>query len=352
MALDTAKDFLQISVHSAGKDVQKFLLIDKDGSVRHMRFRRVPFGNTASPFLLHATIKFHLSNYPQNDIVQELHELYGDNWLSGGDSINEVYYRFQFVYEIFKEANMSLEKVVANNISIAYKLSDKVYSGGEDEPTRVLGLKWCNRFDTSSFEGLTVDADVDLIFTKRTVLSLLAKIFDPLGLISPYVMFAKILFQEIWMVGLKWDEELPSNLRNEFVEWVKVTEDLKNFNVERCYFQNVAWNTMEYFELHGYGDASLKGYGACVYIRICSVNCCQVSLFMSKSRVAPVEKSTLPRLELVGALLCARLVLFVKNALHINVNCKIYCWTDSTITLGWIKEDPSKKRCFCQKQSQ
>ncbi len=69
-----------------------------------------------------------------------------------------------------------------------------------------------------------------------------------------------------------------------------------------------------------------------------------VSLVMSRGRVTPVKNLTLPRLELIGALLCARLVAYVKSALHIEM--PLYCWTDSTVTLSWIKGEPHRWKSF------
>lgn len=77
-------------------------------------------------------------------------------------------------------------------------------------------------------------------------------------------------------------------------------------------------------------DASQKGYGACVYLRVPSVNKFKVSFVMSRGRVAPIKGISLARLELLGALLCARLVTFVKSALHLD-DVSVLCWTDSTV---------------------
>lgn len=88
---DIAKAFLQFKVHDSDKDDHRFLLTDSKGSERHMLFCRVPFGYTASPYLLNATIKFHLSKYPQDEVVQELQtNMYVDNWLNGGDSVSDI----------------------------------------------------------------------------------------------------------------------------------------------------------------------------------------------------------------------------------------------------------------------
>lgn len=100
-------------------------------------------------------------------------------------------------------------------------------------------------------------------------------------------------------------------------------------------------------ELYGFGDASEKGYGACVYLRVPIENCSyKVSLVSSKSRVAPIKKIILPRLELMGSLLCSRLVNFVKNAFNLDTDVGVLCWTDSIIALSWIQGGVSKKEIF------
>ena len=92
-------------------------------------------------------------------------------------------------------------------------------------------------------------------------------------------------------------------------------------------------------ELHVFGDASEKAYGACVYLRLPLPNSnFKVSLIMSKGKVAPIKSMSLPRLELMSAVLYSRLAKFVLNALHLNIPA--FCWTDSTITLSWIESDP------------
>ena len=69
------------------------------------------------------------------------------------------------------------------------------------------------------------------------------------------------------------------------------------------------------------------------------------SLVMSKARVAPVKAMTIPRLELMGPLLCARLVFFVHKALK-RQDVSIRCWTDSMVALCWIRGSPSKWKQF------
>lgn len=348
---DISKAFLQIGVKREDRDVHRFLLKAEKGKgtwTRHMRFLRVPFGNTSSPFLLNATIKHHLSKYPLTEVITDLNQdMYVDNWLSGADSADEACKKFCEARTVLSHAGMPLTKWISNDETLVSKFSDSFdtpFGGGSSS---ILGLHWCNSTDTFFFQGLEISSQFGFSCTKRTVLSMIAKIFDPLGLISPYVVYGKILFQEVWRLGLAWDDALPSELQNRFRKWVESSVHFKGWSVNRCYFSNTPWNTLSKLELHAFGDASEKAYGACVFIRTFFDNgSYQTALVASKSRVAPIKTVTLPRLELLGALLCARLITFVKRALKLKDDIPLFCWTDSRIVLSWIQGDPHKWKMF------
>ena len=90
---DIKKAFLQINVRK-DRDVHRFLW-NINGNIRTMRFVRVPFGNKSSPFLLNATIKHLLKGFPSSEVVAELNDnLYVDDWLSGADSAEEAFVKF------------------------------------------------------------------------------------------------------------------------------------------------------------------------------------------------------------------------------------------------------------------
>lgn len=100
-------------------------------------------------------------------------------------------------------------------------------------------------------------------------------------------------------------------------------------------------------ELHGFGDASEKGYGACVYLRTPNaMGSFKTSLIIAKGRVDPLKRVTLPRLELLGALICARLVKFVKEPLGLNNDTLCTYWIDSMVALAWIKGDAMRWKTF------
>jgi hypothetical protein len=174
--------------------------------------------------------------------------------------------------------------------------------------------------------------------------------FDPLGLLNPFVMLVKILFQNIWKLGLQWDAVLPDDISSQFRQWLQGLEMLKTWRLARSYFVGCKWKELEGLEIHIFCDASEKGYGACVYLRnpIDASNCTayRVALVMSRARVAPIKRVTLPCLELLGALMGARLLGFVLQALRLNGKVQCRLWTDSTIALSWIKGDPQRWKAF------
>ena len=97
-------------------------------------------------------------------------------------------------------------------------------------------------------------------------------------------------------------------------------------------------------EIHGFADSSLKAYGSAVYLCAEDEDKNRVSnLIMAKSRVAPMKRITLPRLELLAAFITAKLLHYVVQALRISVD-SVYAWSDSQIALAWIR-----KSSYCWK---
>ena len=137
--------------------------------------------------------------------------------------------------------------------------------------------------------------------------------YDLIGLLQPIHINLKRLFQEICKQKLSWDELLPDDLRNEFEKIIFSLQDMEKISIDR----NILLQTVCQLEieLHGFSDASLQSYGACVYIRAVSKpGVSGVHLVASKSRLAPIKGSTIPRLELPGKALLSWLMASVKKA--------------------------------------
>ena len=179
------------------------------------------------------------------------------------------------------------------------------------------------------------------------ILSLISRVFDPLGFLCPFVITLKCIFQNVWRLCLDWNEIVPEEVRDKVVTWMDGLRLLREWKIPRQYFSEGALKEATHCQLHAFGDASARAYGACVYMRVlfpghswCS------SLVYAKGKVAPLKEVTLPRLELMAALLCARLLSFVREALHLPESTVCYCWTDSTVVLHWILRGPKHGQTF------
>lgn len=143
--------------------------------------------------------------------------------------------------------------------------------------------------------------------TKRSaILRLSAKIFDPLGFLSPFVIQIKIIFQEICTEKIDWDQNLVGKTLDSWNSLEAELESLEQVKIPRCYFQINYKPTS--IQLHGFSDASKQAYAAAVY-RLA------VRLVSSKTRVAPLKRQSIPRLELLGATILTRLINTVQDSL-------------------------------------
>ncbi|XP_035225389.1 uncharacterized protein LOC118197929 [Stegodyphus dumicola] len=181
--------------------------------------------------------------------------------------------------------------------------------------------------------------------SKRSVLQTASKLFDPMGIASPFIVLIKLLMQEIWELGLGWDDELSTDLKKKWDNWCSQIYLLKDLTIERKYF-SIPWKLVKELELHIFSDASPKAFGAVAYFRyVSSDDCIYTSFITAKSRIAPLKRLTLPRLELMGAVISSRLFQYLKTNFKFPVP-RVYMWTDSLIALHWIKGKASKWKPF------
>nr|CAI5841992.1 unnamed protein product [Callosobruchus analis] len=145
--------------------------------------------------------------------------------------------------------------------------------------------------------------------------------------------------QQIWISKVDWDEQLPKPLVESWNQFAKNMSQISHISIKRWLFID---KTVRYIQLHGFADASMQAYGACIYIRVTYTNGTSTSnLLCSKSRIAPIKAITLPGLELSAALLLARLVTKVISVYTLEIS-KVVLWSDSQIVLAWIKSHPSR----------
>ena len=169
--------------------------------------------------------------------------------------------------------------------------------------------------------------------TKRILTSDIARTFDVLGWVSPVVVKAKILLQRMWEVKVQWDDPVPQELEQTWQQWRAELSLLADRHIPRCYFPKDA--AIAYRQLHGFSDASEQAYSGVVYLRLVdTTGCVHISLVIAKTRVAPIKRLTIPRLELCGAHLLSQLLRHCQVVLNLPSE-DIFAWTDSTIVVSW-----------------
>ncbi|XP_011700862.1 PREDICTED: uncharacterized protein LOC105457721 [Wasmannia auropunctata] len=343
---DIEKMYLQILLHEDDRRYQR-ILWRKDGEVQTFQFNTLTFGVSSSSFLAIRTLQKLADDerhvYPRAAEIIKAH-LYVDDLLTGADSVEEARaYRDEIIallarggFAIRKWA--SNDERVVNDLPVSALHTDFTFDG--DLSLKTLGVTWHARNDEVRYFARHIKIPKKL--TKRNILSEIAKIYDPLGLLGPLVLHAKKIMQDVWRCRLDWDESVPQNIYTEWLDFVNQFELINQISVSRKLLVEDACD----IQIHGFCDASSIGYGACLYVlstdrRGNTV----VRLLCAKSRVAPLKPVTIPRLELCGALLLARLYFEVSGALRV-MPTRTFFWCDSTVVLHWLNTSPHLLNSF------
>ena len=270
---------------------------------------------------------------------------YMDDLLTGADSIPELIQIRDQVINILKQGQFEIRKFHSNDDSILPNCEGNNSRGQVDlnknEQTKILGLSWESKYDTLGYDFCLGNTPKRV--TKRVILSLSSQIFDPLGLIGPVIMKAKIILQQLWSLKLGWDESVPLSIHSAWTTFLAELHNLKNIKIPR---KTISDSLVISAELHGFSDASQQGYGAAVYLRVLNeFGAYEIKLMCARSRVAPLKTMTIPRLELCGALLLAQLMSKVRQNISIKIIREIF-WTDSSIVLAWIHTPANSLNIF------
>ena len=179
--------------------------------------------------------------------------------------------------------------------------------------------------------------------TKRKILSQVAKVYDPIGFATAFLIRAKVGLQELWQAGVNWDEELSADVQAKWIEFFQELEELNKISFQRGLF---ALNSIGLPVLCIFADACEYAFGACACLRWCKEDgTFEIRFVAAKSRVAPLKKLTIPRLELQAALLAARLSKTIQKESRFKFKEIIY-FTDSTIVLAWIQRTSREYKQF------
>ncbi|XP_062711745.1 uncharacterized protein LOC134289626 [Aedes albopictus] len=359
---DIQEMFHQIRIREEDKSSQRFLWRVNPAEKPVIYLMDVAtFGSTCSPasaqFVKNRNAEQHRELYPEaaKAIVDDH---YVDDYLASFSSAEEAAKVACDVRQVHGNGGFKLHNWRSNSSIVLERLggvqaeADKqldLFDGGKTE--RVLGMLWSPSTDELSFSTQMSEEVQDLIQTdthptKRQVLRCVMTLFDPLGLLSPFIIHGKVLIQDLWREGTAWDERVSNGVYTKWRRWIQMIEHISKVRIPRCYFSQANERTYHNSELHVFVDASEVAYCCAIYLR--AVNDSghpQSCLIAAKSKVAPLKPWSIPRLELQGCVLGVRWSKFVREKHDIPISKAVF-WTDSRTALAWIKADPRNYRQF------
>lgn len=347
LTADISKMYRAVELTKSDRDFHRFVWrSDEGGVLKDFRMTRATFGVSASGFAANMAVKQNAIDlaheYPlAAKVVEE--SLYVDDCLTGADDVKTAITLHGQLQNLFSRGGFSNEQSVFDAIPPELREHREVISISDSNGyPKTLGLEWNTTIDAFYITISTPPPSEDV--TKRILVSDIAKIFDVLGWFAPAIVSMKILLQRVWELGVDWDDPVPTAIHDTWAQWRAELPILSKRPIPRCYSPKEV--RIVSTQLHGFSDASENAYAGVVYLRLVdSVGGIHTSLVISKTRVSPIKRLSIPRLELCGAEVLSRLLRHAKEVLHIPMS-DVYAWTDSMIVLSWLTGNPRRFKTY------
>ena len=305
-------------------------------------FSRVVFGKNSAPmeaqFVAQENARRHKDTYP---LAAEavLKSTYMDDSLDSVETPEEGIELYRQLDSLWGLAGMKARKWISNSPEVVQATPKedratelKLTEANQEPVVKTLGVSWNSTEDTFVIGTTTTPQDTK--WTKRSVLKKVATVFDPLGFVTPFVMVAKMLLQELWSRGYDWDDVIQDALAVRIDHWFDQLKCLSDVKVPRCLRES---KVIVSKEIIVFVDASVLAYGTVAYLR-CQYEDLSVSsrLIAARSKVAPLKPITVPRLELMGAILGVRLAQRLVSVFETSMQMVSF-YSDSMDVLWWVR---------------
>lgn len=352
LTADIAKMYRMFWIDEKHRDYQKVLWrFKKEDPISEYCLATVTFGTSSAPFqairALHYIAEREGSKYPLGCRAL-LSEFYVDDFISGSHSIPEAIRKQTELREVLSQYGLIIRKWSSNKTEALQGINDELKETltelrfEEEEFRKTLGVFWAPKGDYFSFSTSHFQIEGNKL-TKRIILSLIARLYDPLGWVGPCTLYAKMIMQRIWEQNINWDDDVCGQIKIDFVDFLNDLPQLTNLKFSR-------WvgiqNDTSPLTLYGFSDASLKAYGAVIYLKNPNPNDSKkLILLASRTRVKPLKHITLARLELCAAVMLSELIDWAKTLLKSH-KLTILAFSDSKIVLSWLNSHPSRWKMY------
>ncbi|XP_066590517.1 uncharacterized protein [Prorops nasuta] len=322
---DIIKMFRQILIRPEDRKFQSIIWKDDSGNTQAYQLNTVIYGTGPAPFLASRVVQ-ELANQHGDDFPDAksilLHSIYVDDILFGTNNLPDLRDIQSQLVQLLDKGKFELSKWAFNSASTALQEIPNDSSNANlnfnsenfNETSKVLGISWNTSSD--SFQFIISPSSITKL-TKRMLLSENAKIYDPLGWISPFTIVLKQIMQSTWLLKLNWDDEVPEPIQSKWMSYCSQMCELTKINIPRW---NGQLSAADKLELYGFCDASNVSYSAVVYAKFTNSDSrTSVSLIMAKAKVAPLKAISIARLELVAAAYLTKLMLHIKSSLKRSI---------------------------------
>ncbi|XP_062588283.1 uncharacterized protein LOC134249947 [Saccostrea cucullata] len=353
---DIESMFYQVKVPEKDRNFLRFYWW-KDGDIdqKPLQYRMTVhlFGATSSPSCCHYALQITAEKHKEQfapivtDTVKR--NMYVDDCLTSVAAEETAVSLIKDVSALCKMGGFYLTKFISNSEQVLESVPeiDRVQEvekwnlSDETLVERALGVYWFIKKDVLGFQLNNNNQPA----TRRGILSIVSSVYDPLGIVSPFILTAKSILQNLCKRGISWDEEIPAKELVKWNTWLQQLPDLEKINVSRCY-KSANFKNIVNCQLHCFADASEIGYGAVFYLRLLNedghVHCAFV---LGKSRVAPLKSVSVPRLELTAATSAVKLCRMIMKELDYLVHQVCY-WTDSMTVIRYISNKTTRFHTF------
>lgn len=340
---DIVKMFRQVSIDKSQWDFQRILWRPNiQQKVSEYWLTTVTWGMTSAGFNAVRALKQcaldENARYPIASAAT-LTDFYIDDFLSGSNDYQSLVILYKQMVQLLQAGGFELSKWATNNQQLATELQiDRASEVTLQSETGVLGMVWLPFSDQFKLKVSQCEDKPCDRMTKRELVSRVSQFYDPGNMFGPVILRGKILLQDLWKVKeVNWDDQLPIEFIARWKEYYKDILDLSTQTVPRW----VGADTKGTMQWHIFADASVAAFGAVAFLRTVNLDGTIVSRLMtSKSKVAPIKQSTIPRLELMAAHLGCKLAAYIVRACQLP-NVDMYFWSDSTIVIHWLNKDPA-----------
>ncbi|XP_028404019.1 uncharacterized protein LOC114526634 [Dendronephthya gigantea] len=313
------------------------------------------FGAKDSPsianFALRKTAEDNSSDFSQSAVDAVKKDFYVDDLLKSLPSEQQAIELSSEMIDLLRRGGFRLTKFMSSSKKVLAAVPELERANPSFDLTmdklpveRALGMRWNVEADVFEFKAIASDKPE----TKRGILSTVASLYDPIGLVAPVTLLAKCQLQRLWQLKIDWDSQLPDKELVEWRQWKSALPALSNVKIPRCYKSNIITKSSiqtkdpKDVQLHNFSDASEIGYGVASYVRTTFIDgTVACALVFGKSRAAPLRKITIPRLELQAAVLAVRIGEMIQRVIEIKFN-RVYYWTDSEIVLKYIQNESKR----------